>query len=898
MNRSAEEIRGPFAAWARLVTARPWVTLAVVAVLAIAALLTALQLEPATGVRDMLADDQPAALAFGQVIDNYALVDDLIVLARLPNEPAKRDSGGGGNPDKLIAFAQRLETQLINDPMVADLRYRESEQVGAFIENVVVPHGLYYLDDAQRRALRQRLTPEAMDEQFRQNAAMLAAPGPAAGRLAKELIRDPLRLRDFLADRADSFDGGSSGSDGFMEGTDAMVSRDGRAIMIRIAGVESANDLGFTAAFMPRIREAVNEANAKGVEGSGGLRIDYTGAYAIAELSASETRADMMRSCTGSVVLLVVLFLLVYRNPLALVVLTLPVYLAIVLAFGLYVGFSGRLTPVTAVAGAVLAGLGIDYCVHVLAHHEAERRQHPQIGDRAAGVRNVARLGPAITAACVTSLIGFGAVLGSSVRSLREFALLGMLGLAMALLASITILPALLTAFGSTRFAKRGLSATRVDFAPAVTVVATAPRKFFAVGVLLLTGCGGAVLLGAYDDTGWHSPVAFDSDLHALHPRPHPPLDTQDTLADIFGAAPNTLMIHVEGRDSATMLGLAGSVQGRFEKPDLQKLGVAGVIGPATLVPFQGYYRGNSNSYIESYLAHLFDPDAVLNNFREAVTKHGFKPEAFSDYENFLHGLMTNHPPMIGDVWAYPELAGMVLPRGELEPKQGLVLVTLDRPWHTVADRDHAIESARSALAELPEGATLTGISVIGYDTQRAIAGSLWKLLLIAAGLVLVWLLLFFRRPVDLLLALSPAGAGLLALVTCAELFGWTLNAINLIALPLIVGIGVDDGIFLVSIARRCRREHTPRKHFVEQLAASAHAIVMTSLTTGLAFGSLAFTSVPAIRSLGWFTAVGVGAALVASLIALVPVLVMRYPDGKTSEHVLPPSLEGRAGGG
>ena len=447
---TTHEPRGLFAAWARVVTARPGLTLLATLILSLVALFFALQLEPATGVQDMLADDQPAALALGEVLDHYTLVDDLIVLARVP------ESGYGPDPARLIAFAERLEAELANDPMIADLRFRPSAQAAAFVEDVVIPHGRYYLDDPQRQAFDQRLTRTAMDAQFEQNAAMVAAPGPAAGRLAKELIRDPLRLRDFITESSLGFaSGGGDGSGGneFMEGVDAMVSVDGSAIMVRIAGVESANDLEFTAAFMPRIREAVNIANA-----DSRLRIDYTGAYAIAELSASRTRSDMIRSCTGSILLLVVVFIVVYRHPMAFWMLKLPVYAAIVLAFGLYAVLSGRLTPVTAVAGAVLAGLGSDYCVHVVSHHEAGKRSRKDVDDRAAGVHTVAAVGPAVMAACVTSLIGFGAVLSSSVQSLREFALLGMLGLALALLASVTVLPALLAALGPTRFTKKGLS--------------------------------------------------------------------------------------------------------------------------------------------------------------------------------------------------------------------------------------------------------------------------------------------------------------------------------------------------------------------------------------------------------------------------------------------------------
>lgn len=872
---TTDEPRGLFAAWARLVTARPGVTLLVTLVLSIVALLAALQLEPATGVQDMLADDQPAAIALGKVLDNYALVDDLIVLARLP--ATGNNAPSGGDPERLIAFAQRLEAQLDNDPMVANLRYRPSAQAAAFIEEVVIPHALYYLDDTQRAAFNQRLTREAMDEQFAQNAAMLAAPGPAAGRLAKELIRDPLRLRDFLAGGATGFASGGSGE--FMEGVNAMVSVDGTAIMVRIAGSESANDLEFTAAFMPRIREAVDAAHAGDASGGGGdLSIDYTGAYAIAELSASQTRADMIRSCTGSILLLVVVFIVVYRHPMAFWMLKLPVYAAIVTAFGLYAVLSGRLTPVTAVAGAVLAGLGIDYCVHVLSHHEAVKRARPDADDRAASIHTVAAVGPAVMAACVTSLIGFGAVLSSSVQSLREFALLGMLGLTLALLASVTVLPALMAAIGPTRFAKRGLSATRFDLTPMVRHVARHPKRFVWLSATLVAAAGFAVILGSVDRSGWHSPIGFDSDLHALHPRPHPPLDTQDTLAEVFGAAPNSLMILVEAESPERMLVVAKQVQQRFADPASLPSGSAGVLGPATLLP----------ASLKTSLAWGASPiDTVIDDLRASAEAAGFNASAFGETEEFLRTLLGNTPPTFDQVTSYPELSGMVLPRGQDQPTQGLVLVTLARPWMTVRDRDETIEAARrvldtvvarSSIQPPPYSVTLTGITVIGYDTQQAIGGNLTKLLAIAAGLVLVWLLIFFRRPGDLLLALVPSAAGLLALVTCAELFGWTLNAINLIALPLVVGIGVDDGIFLVAIARRCRKFGETRRALVDQLAASAHAVTMTSLTTGLAFGSLAFTSVPAIRSLGWFTAMGVGAAWAASLLLLLPVLIMLYP--------------------
>ena len=578
------EPRTVFAWWARLITARPWVTLGVTVALTVVGLYSALQIRPSAGVQDMLADDQPAALAFGKMLGRYALVDDLIILVRSPPGSPRRDGVGSADaahpadPAPLLAFAQRLDDELQQEPTVTAVRYRPSTQARAFIQDLVVPHGWHYLDAAQRDALAQRLTRSAMDEQFAQNAAMLAAPGPAAGRLARELIRDPLRMREFLGEQAKSF-GQARGGFETMPGVDATVSRDGTALMLRVVGSKPATDLDFSAAFMPRIRTAVDKANADG------LRIDYTGAYAIADYSGQKTRSDLIASVNGSIALLLILFLVVYRHPLAFPVLMFPVYVGIVVAFGLYAAVSGKLTPITAVAGAVLAGLGIDYCVHYVAHHEAERGDG-EAGQRSVVVRAVASVGPATLAACATTLIGFASILGSHVRSLREFSMLAMLGLGLTMFTALTVLPATLLGLGRTRFGGRGLSATRVDLAPTIRRIAAHPRLVGGVSLVIAVVCFVAVGVASLVGGTLHSPLRFDDNLNAMHPSPHPPIEAQDKLAEVFGASPDSLTILVEGRTPGEMLAASHAVQQRMHEPDVvDGIGVAGVFGPASLLP-------------------------------------------------------------------------------------------------------------------------------------------------------------------------------------------------------------------------------------------------------------------------------------------------------------------------
>jgi predicted RND superfamily exporter protein len=108
------------------------------------------------------------------------------------------------------------------------------------------------------------------------------------------------------------------------------------------------------------------------------------------------------------------------------------------------------------------------------------------------------------------------------------------------------------------------------------------------------------------------------------------------------------------------------------------------------------------------------------------------------------------------------------------------------------------------------------------------------------------------------------------------RLTGARLNMVNLIAFPLLVGIDVDYGIFLVSAAARARRlRGLSRDALLDELTPGAAAVLICAATTTLGFGSLAFTSIPAVRSLGWAVAVGVAGCVAGTFLLVVPILFL-----------------------
>jgi hypothetical protein len=161
------------------------------------------------------------------------------------------------------------------------------------------------------------------------------------------------------------------------------------------------------------------------------------------------------------------------------------------------------------------------------------------------------------------------------------------------------------------------------------------------------------------------------------------------------------------------------------------------------------------------------------------------------------------------------------------------------------------------------QGATLTGLPVVGHDAESALGRELSQLLLAAVTLVAGYLLLHFRRLADMLLSLLPAAVGLAILAAIVRLAGIRLNMINLVALPLLIGIDVDYGIYLVSLARPA----------APALASAAQAVLICSTSMVAGYASLALTDVPAVRSLGEVVALGVVACVFAAMFLLYPVL-------------------------
>lgn len=129
-----------------------------------------------------------------------------------------------------------------------------------------------------------------------------------------------------------------------------------------------------------------------------------------------------------------------------------------------------------------------------------------------------------------------------------------------------------------------------------------------------------------------------------------------------------------------------------------------------------------------------------------------------------------------------------------------------------------------------------------------------------------------FRNLRDTLIALiTPVGGGLMLLGLMA-LLNIDFNPINLIVLPLVLGIGVDDGVHMV---HDYRRQLAANSNGYVPSSDTVNGVLLTSLTSIIGFGSLMVSSHEGLKSVGVVLAIGVACCLTVALIMLPAILVL-----------------------
>ncbi len=562
---------------------------------------------------------------------------------------------------------------------------------------------------------------------------------------------------------------------------------------------------------------------------------ELAGGYVSAEHHAGAMRKDMQVQIASSMVLVLLFLCWFTRSWVAPHFLLAPLGLALALGLGLGGWILGPLTPIAVSSAAILIAQGIDFPVHFLSRFRAERARAGR--DEAIASSQVS-LGPPFLGAAATTMAAFLALLASRFPGFRQLGTMLSIGFALALAASVTLLPVLLRA--ADRFAR-----PEGDRTPwlvrAAGAIADRPAGRLAAAVLALAGLGAWGVVAARG-------VPMDLDLRNSMPPGDPGLEVLRGLERDLETSLTPVFALVDARTPLEWI--------RARVAALRAGGAIGAAdGPQDLFPpgeARERLRRETNEWVKGALAEM--------------KSLGLAPERFrAGLEGWRRRLEADPAPEALERPEHEALRRMFLFEDGGRRSWVVWLFPRRSLWRP-GDRAAFDAQARAALGA---GAELYGAFHLPDHYERVLRGDLERVALwTAAGVVALTLL-----------SVGSLGAGLLALLpvilatgatlAAAALLGHSVNPMNMVAVPIVLGIGVDSGIHY---ACRLREVRDPARAALD----AGPGVWGSTVTTLLGFGSIAFSVTPGLSSMGVLVAVGAGMSLLSALFLLPACAKMR----------------------
>ena len=616
-------------------------------------------------------------------------------------------------------------------------------------------------------------------------------------------------------------------------------------------------------------RKAVDTIHAiirqQGWNGTSGVRMRVTGDAALNDDQLSALSEGAGWTAALSLGLLGFWLILAFRSlrTVAAILATLLAGLIFCAAFA--IRFRGAFNPISLAFAPLFIGIAIDFGIQFCARYQAARCQ----ADDAASARfAAATIGPPLLVAGLATAAGFLAFVPTDYVGVSDLGLIAGAGMFIAVLLNLTFLPALLALLHPPG---RPDAAGFAWAAPLDRFVAT--RRRLIAGLVAALAASSAVALG------W---LRFDfNPIHLQNPHAESVSTLYDLMADPQ-TTPYTIKILVDSPAAAQKLSDRLSALPEVSQvlsaasfvPDDQTAKLAILDDARTLLgptlspavvkppPTDAAILAAAQRCAARIAAIAATGDAPARRFAAALRTALAQP-ARDIIPRLDANLTANLPRRLDDLRLALDAGPVSL--ASLSPEIKRDWIGRDgRYCLEVYPRGDARDNAvlhrfTAAVRRLAPDAT--GMPIGIQESARTISTAFARAGLIAILAITALLALVLRRVRDVALVLVPLLlAGLLTLAI-GVVAGLPLNFANIIALPLLLGIGVAFDIYFVMRWRA--GEDRPLQ------SSTARGVVFSALTTGTAFGSLALSHSPGLADMGKLLSLALACTLACTWLVL-----------------------------
>jgi len=690
-------------------------------------------------------------------------------------------------------------------------------------------HPQLFLQEEAVEEFKGQLSDHEIQSQVRQAKALLTSSLAAGWRGV--ILADPLSMREILFKR---LQGGSPWAPSLKEGY--LLAPDGKALLM-------VAEPSFPSAARRSSQELIKKLGEL-KKAFPQVQISFVGPHVMTVGTAGVMQRDLLISFLSSLAVVLALFYLAYRRWATLLFVAFPLLVGVQLTLGAAALFTRGLNLITVSFAAIIVGLGIDFAIHIYQRYHHERASGT--GPEKAVEITLTRTGTGVWTGGLTTIAAFLTLLLARIQGIAQLGALVAAGLLFCLLAITFVLPSFLVWAEKRGYRYRPLREWGLD-----RLIALLKKYHRPILVSLIA----LAVVGGYLGTK----VRMVAGMEGFRPRGMEGIQTLQRMQEQFGGRGAGMTVLVQGEDLDQLLGeqetIASALRDTYDEEILF------ISHLPQFIP-----SSERQTEVLAALRQGIDYRKAARSFERALDQEGLNPQAFSSTGKMLRGLTSQEAPIppktvLQDLTRTP--LGEVVERYVKQGEDGYCLRQEVRFDPAQIDPLHLEKSIKDIAPE----AECTSTELIAMQLRGMVKRDFTLLAPLALALVLVLLLAHFRSILWAGMALCPLLAGVAYMLGASALLGIEFNPANAVAIPLILGIGIDDGIHIV-------HRYREKKDVGIAVRLTGRAVIMTSLTTMVGFGSLSTSHFPALASLGHIALLGIGSCLLTSLL-LLPSLLM-----------------------
>ncbi len=800
--------------WIRAVLAnRVGILLVAGLITAVAAVLAA-RLHIDSDLRSLLPPDHEVVRNLERIDESFGALGSINVVVK------------GASASERHAFADALAIELGNHPMLVDVEYRLPSDFFA-------EHALYYLSEREMAELQERI------EAWQHYELCTAEPDLCIGEVDPSASE---ALRKFIESKRDSAWQRAGFRDYYeREGIPAQV--------VLLHPAKPSSDLAFTADVTRDVRERIAALYSRSDAPWWDSQLTYNivGPYVTKADEQVTIRHDMAKGLIVGVAGVIVILYALFRSWRAVLTLLVPLTCGVTWSMGATELMLGHLNTMTSLISTVIMGIGIDAGIHVLSRAMRERARYDH---HEAIARAFHGLVVPLFVASGTTIGAFMVMATSDFPAFHEFGVIAAVGVMLCLLAMTTVFPALLGLVGIKQHKRTGEQPIR----RIVRLVLVRPGLLFIllVATTVLSFQGVRRVSFEYNGRKLQSDrarQATESDTRLISDIFGKDIHAGILVVDTLERARQVLERARQRRDARAATGRS-VVAELFAAPDLlppvevdqnaRQAAIAAIRDDLPDHVFERLERRAAGQSLaaddKSYASAMTPEDARrLRNMLDA------QPFAFDDIPAALQNKVRGQNGTFG-VFAYPNF--------------------------DAADIRHGVEFMHETRSYLDRGDE--GVFVGETTVYAAMYTMMWEETPIVLGMasILVAAFVFWqlRSLSQTIITLLPLAIGMWWLLGWMGVTALSFTLFNMPIVPAILGIGVDNGVYLTDQIRKTRAD-------VDGLARSLQetggAILAAWATTVAGFAAFSVADSGGLRTLGLLAIDGITMAALAALLVL-----------------------------